>query len=156
MWILFSFLLGQNQGPCVQLRHPNEGIQLSTGERNLGSLVVESRNFTHWRRISPRKMWVIFSQCISHSIYMLTWLGYIDGKCYHIWHTYGSYGYHIPRNSEHGAISSPWKCTRQEQHIDAFHEIPFSTIFIIPYFPWNIWRFPIESIKKYMVLFPES
>ena len=23
---------------------------------------------------------------------MLTWLGYIDGKCYHIWHTYGSYG----------------------------------------------------------------
>ena len=22
-------------------------------------------------------------------IYMLTKLGYIDGKCYHIWHTYG-------------------------------------------------------------------
>ena len=28
----------------------------------------------------------------SYGIYMLTWLGYIDGKCYHIWHTYGSYG----------------------------------------------------------------
>ena len=28
----------------------------------------------------------------SRMVYMLTWLGYIDGKCYHIWHTYGSYG----------------------------------------------------------------
>ena len=25
-------------------------------------------------------------------ICMLTWLGYIDGKCYQIWHTYRSYG----------------------------------------------------------------
>ena len=32
-------------------------------------------------------------------VYMLTWLGYIDGKCYHIYHTWIRHGYWLMNSS---------------------------------------------------------
>ena len=38
-----------------------------------------------WPPNWPHNPWPIGSVCV---VYMLTWQGYIDGKCYHIWHTW--------------------------------------------------------------------
>ena len=96
-WIIFRYLAGKHI-----IQHPDRKAPArhqdcpwcSAGE---GTEHLRTHCIFRWIRHLLMVNWcelTIFPIGSMYGIYMLTWRGYIDGKCYHIWHTYGSYGFY--------------------------------------------------------------